>query len=86
MRGHSPAVRPFDVNEIEGEIHEAVQQKPPRIQAVGSIPRALAVPEYVSHRDDATEIVKLSAAVIAREWAWTDREHHTNHEIPTVIK
>lgn len=74
MRGPNASVRPFDVTQIEGEIHEAVQQKPQRIQAVESIPRALAVPEYVSHRDDATEIGKLSAEAIVREYEVTAKE------------
>jgi signal transduction protein with GAF and PtsI domain len=74
MRVPNAAAKPFDVNQIEGEIEEAVHQRPPYIQAVGSAPRALAVPEYVSHREDATEIGRLSAEAIVREYEVTAKE------------
>lgn len=74
MRPQNVAAKPFNVNQIEGEIHEAVMQRPPHIQAVESVPRALAVPDYVNHHEDATEIGKLSAEAIVREYEVTAKE------------
>jgi len=74
MRGQNAAMRPFDVGQIEGDIREAVQQRPPHIQAVEHVTRPPAVPEYVSHREDVTEIGKLSAEAIVREYEVTARE------------
>jgi hypothetical protein len=74
MRTHNAALKPFDVTQIEGEIHEAVQQRPPRIQPVESTPRALGVPDYVNHREDVSEIGKLSAEALVREYEVTAKE------------
>src|SRR5579872_557155 len=74
MRPQNAAAKPFNVGEIEGEIHEAVMYRPPHIQAVESMPRALAVPDYVNHHEDATEIGKLSAEAIVREYEATAKE------------
>jgi hypothetical protein len=74
MRGQHAAVRPFDVSRIEGEIQDAVQQRSPRIQAVEPMPRAPGVPDYVSHRDDVSEIGKLSAEALVREYEVTAKE------------
>ncbi|HET7887172.1 MAG TPA: hypothetical protein VFL62_13170 [Bradyrhizobium sp.] len=74
MRGHNTAARPFDISQIEGEIHEAVVHRTPHIQPVDSVPRVLAVPDYVNHREDATEIGKLSAEAIVREYELTAKE------------
>lgn len=72
---NNTAVKPFSVSELEGDIREAVQQRPLRIQAVESMPRTpTVVPEYVNHRDDATEIGKLSAEAIVREYEVTAKE------------
>lgn len=68
------AAKPFDVGQIEGEIHEAVQQMPTRIQAVEPAPRVISVPDYVSHREDVSEIGKLSAEAIIREYEVTAKE------------
>jgi len=67
-------MRPFDVGQIEGDIREAVQQRPPHIQAVEHVTRPPAVPEYVSHREDVTEIGKLSAEALVREYEVTAKE------------
>ena len=58
-------VKPFDVSRLEEDVRDLAQQKPPHVQAIDYAPRTSAppVPEYVSHRDDATEIGKLSAEV-----------------------
>ena len=74
MRAHNTAARPFDVSQIEGEIHEAVVHRAPHIQAVDPVPRVLAVPDYVNHHEDATEIGKLSAEAIVREYELTAKE------------
>jgi hypothetical protein len=74
MRGQNVAVRPFDVSQIEGDIREAVQQRPAHIQAVEPTSRAPAVPDYVSHREDTTEIGKLSAEALVREYEATAKE------------
>ena len=74
MRAQNAAIKPFNVGELEGEIREAVQQRPPHILPVESMPRALTVPEYVSHHDDATEIGKLSAEAIVKEYEVTAKE------------
>ena len=74
MRGQNAAVKPFNVGELEGEIREAVQQRPSHIQVVESMPRAPAIPDYVGHHDDATEIGKLSAEAIVREYEVTAKE------------
>jgi hypothetical protein len=69
-------VKPFDVNRLEDDVRELALQKPPHIQAVEYGPRTQAppVPEYVSHRDDATEIGKLSAEAIIKEYEETAKE------------
>lgn len=67
-------IEPFNVGQIEGEIQDVIHQRP-HIQAVETMPRVtLAVPEYVSHHDDATEIGKLSAEAIVREYEVTAKE------------
>jgi hypothetical protein len=70
------AARPFDISQVEGDIQEAIQQRPPHIQAVIPPPRTPTppVPEYVSHREDVTEIGKLSAEAIVREYEVTAKE------------
>jgi phage host-nuclease inhibitor protein Gam len=74
MRGQNAAAKPFNVSQIEGEVHEAVLHRPPHIQAVEPMPRAPSVPDYVNHREDATEIGKLSAEAIVREYEVTAKE------------
>jgi len=74
MRGQNVAIKQFNVAELEGDIREAVQQRPPLIQAVESMPRTPAVPDYVSHHGDATEIGKLSAEAIVKEYEITAKE------------
>jgi hypothetical protein len=74
MRAQNAAAKPFNVNEIEGEIHEAVLHRPPRVQTVEIVARPPAVPDYVNHREDATEIGKLSAEAIVREYEVTAKE------------
>jgi hypothetical protein len=70
-------VKPFDVSRLEEDVRDvAQQQKPQHIQAVDYAPRTAAppVPDYVSHRDDATEIGKLSAEAIVKEYEETAKE------------
>jgi hypothetical protein len=83
MRVQSAAARPFDISQVEGEIQEAVHQRMPHIQAVLPPPRTPAppVPDYVSHREDVTEIGKLSAEAIVREYEVTAREIEAMGEV-----
>ena len=86
-------VKPFDVNQLEvsqldvgqleGDIHEAVQQRSPHIQAVEAGPRPAKpqLPDYVSHREDTSEIGKLSAEAIAREYEVTAKEIEAMGEV-----
>jgi hypothetical protein len=69
-------VKPFDVSRLEEDVRDLAQQKPPHIQAVEYAPQTAAppVPEYVNHRDDATEIGKLSAEAIIKEYEETAKE------------
>jgi uncharacterized protein YoxC len=63
---------PFDVSRLEDDVQEAVQQRHSHIQAVDYVPRP--VPEYVVHRDDVSEIGKLSAEAIVKEYEATAKE------------
>jgi signal transduction protein with GAF and PtsI domain len=77
MRAQSAVVKPFDVSRLEDEVREAAQQHPPHIQALERAPRitsAPPVPDYVSHRDDTSEIGKLSAEAIVKEYEETAKE------------
>ena len=74
MRAQNAAAKPFNIAEVEGDIHQAMLHRPPRIQPVEPIPRVLTVPDYVNHREDATEIGKLSAEAIVREYEVTAKE------------
>jgi len=76
MRVQNAAVKPFDVTRLEDEVRDVVQQRQPPVQAVDytSRPTAPPVPEYVSHREDVTEIGKLSAEAIVKEYEATAKE------------
>ena len=77
MRAQSSVVRPFDASTLEGEVREAVRQGHPHVQPLDFAPRTAsesAVPEYVSHREDVSEIGKLSAEAIVREYEETAKE------------
>jgi hypothetical protein len=83
MRVQNAAARPFDIGQVEGDIREAVHQRPPHIQPVVPPPRTPTppVPEYVSHREDVTEIGKLSAEAIVREFEVTAKEIEAMGEV-----
>jgi hypothetical protein len=83
MRAQNSAVRPFDIGQVEGEIREVVHQRPPLIPAIVPPLRTPTppVPEYVSHRDDVTEIGKLSAEAIVREYELTAKEIEAMGEV-----
>jgi hypothetical protein len=83
VRGQNVVARPFDVGQIEGDIREAVQQRPPHIQALEAAPLLPRppLPDYVSHRDDVSEIGKLSAEAIAREYEVTAKEIEAMGEV-----
>ena len=77
MRAQTSVVRPFDASTLEVEVREAVQQGHPHVQALDFAPRTMLtppVPEYVSHREDVSEIGKLSAEAIVKEYEETARE------------
>ena len=74
MRVQNAAVRPFDISQVEGDIREAVHQRPPHIVVPPPRNPTPPVPEYVSHRDDVTEIGRLSAEAIVREYEVTAKE------------
>ncbi len=75
MRPQNAVVKPFDVTRLEEDVREAVTQRP-HIQAVDHTPRTAPppVPEYVSHREDTTEIGRLSAEAIVKEYEETAKE------------
>jgi hypothetical protein len=75
MRPQNAAAKPFDVAHLEDAVRDAAQQRPP-VQAVDHRPRTPQphVPDYVAHRDDVSEIGKLSAEAIVREYEETAKE------------
>jgi signal transduction protein with GAF and PtsI domain len=84
MRVQTGAVKHFDANRLEGEVRDAVQQHHPHIQALEFAPRttlAPPVPDYVSHRDDVSEIGKLSAEAIVKEYEETAKEIETMGDV-----
>jgi len=76
MRAQNAAVKPFDVSRLEEVVRDAVLEKQPPIQPVNYAPQAAEpkIPEYVSHREDVTEIGKLSAEAIVKEYEETAKE------------
>jgi signal transduction protein with GAF and PtsI domain len=77
MRTQRAVVKPFDAGRLEDEVRDAVHQNRPYVQANDHVPRttlAPPVPEYVSHRDDVSEIGKLSAEAIVKEYEETAQE------------
>ena len=77
MRTQSAVVKPFDASRLEDEVRESVQQNRPYLQTNDHVPRAVLappVPEYVTHRDDVSEIGKLSAEAIVKEYEETAKE------------
>ena len=84
MRVQTGAVKHFDANRLEGEVRDAVQQHHPHIQALDFVPRNTLVPpvpDYVSHRDDVSEIGKLSAEAIVKEYEETAKEIETMGDV-----
>lgn len=77
MRAQTSAAKQFDSDRFESEVREAVQQSHPHIQSLDFVPRTVSappVPEYVSHREDVSEIGKLSAEAIVKEYEETAKE------------
>ena len=79
MRTQTGVVKHFDANRLEGEVRDAVQQSHPHVQALDFRPQTALprVPDYVSHREDVSEIGKLSAEAIVKEYEETAREIET---------
>src|SRR5215210_6925109 len=72
---HSTAGRVFNGSDLEGQIEAEVRNTASmrEVRAAVALPRTvrastLAMPEYVQHREGATEIGKLSAEAIVREY------------------
>ena len=78
MKTQSAVVRPFDPSEFENDVREAVKTRP-YIQALDHAPMTPppSVPDYVSHREDVSEIGKLSAEAIVKEYEETAKEIET---------
>lgn len=78
MRVQHAVAKHLDANRLEDEVREAVQHHP-HIHALDYTPRtpAPAVPDYVSHREDVSEIGKLSAEAIVKEYEETAKEIET---------
>ena len=76
MRAQNAVVKPFDVSRLEEEIQDAGLDKQPQVQTVNYTQRSSAppIPEYVSHREDVTEIGRLSAEAIVKEYEETAKE------------
>lgn len=77
MRAQTSVVTPFDASTLEDEVREAVRQGHPHVQALDFAPRTMSAPpapEYVNHREDVSEIGRLSAEAIVREYEETARE------------
>jgi hypothetical protein len=53
----------FSTTDLEREIAEEFRKLPPAVRSPD-----LAIPDYVEHRDGATEIGKLSAEAVVREY------------------
>jgi hypothetical protein len=80
MRTQTGVMKHFDANRLEGEVRDAVQQSHPHIQTLDFTPRTALVPrvpDYVSHREDVSEIGKLSAEAIVKEYEETAKEIET---------
>ena len=80
MRAQQSVVKHFDATRLEGEVRDAVQQSHPHVQALDFRPQTASaprVPDYVSHREDISEIGKLSAEAIVKEYEETAKEIET---------
>lgn len=84
MRAQTGAAKHLDANRLEGEVREAVQQSHSHLQPLELVPRTVyapPVPDYVSHREGVSEIGKLSAEAIVREYEETAKEIETMGEV-----
>jgi hypothetical protein len=83
MRSQGAVVKPFDAARLEDEVREAVQHNHPYIQPIEHLPRTAPppVPDYVSHRDDISEIGRLSAEAIVKEYEETAKEIETMGDV-----
>ena len=85
MRTQNTLMRRVDTDHLESEVRDAVQQSHPYIQALdlAPLPRPLVppVPDYVTHRDDVSEIGRLSAEAIVKEYEETAKEIEAMGEV-----
>ena len=85
--GQSTPGQVFNVIDLEREIESEVRNRPPHREARSlsyapprmrapalAIPDSLAIPDYVEHREGATEIGKLSAEAVVREYELAAKE------------
>ena len=72
-----PTTGPF-LTDLEREIQSEVRTKPPlhgpRVPNPPTVRSPATMPEYVEHRDGATEIGKLSAEAVVREYEAAAKE------------
>jgi len=84
MRAQTSVVTPFDASTLEDEVREVVRQGHPNVQALDFAPRTMPAPpapEYVNHREDVSEIGRLSAEAIVREYEETAKEIEAMGEV-----
>ncbi|MCP4619604.1 MAG: hypothetical protein GY844_24575 [Bradyrhizobium sp.] len=84
MRAQTGAAKHLDAVNLEGEVREAVQYSHSQVQPLEIVPRTVLappVPDYVSHRDDVSEIGRLSAEAIVKEYEETAKEIETMGEV-----
>jgi hypothetical protein len=84
MRAQTSVVTPFDASTLEDEVREVVRQGHPHVQALDFAPRTMPeppAPEYVNHRENVSEIGKLSAEAIVREYEETAKEIETMGDV-----
>src|SRR5215468_3264751 len=90
MRAQTGAVKHLDASRLEGEVREAVQQSQQlQVQPLEFVPRtflAPPVPDYVSHREDVSEIGRLSAEAIVKEYEETAKEIETMGDVVREIQ
>lgn len=69
------AARPFNVVDVEADIAAALQHSPPlRDPGPQDYAPAIPMPSYVEHRNDVSEVGRLSAEVVIREYEATAKE------------
>ena len=82
MSTQDAAAKAFGATSIDDEVRNTVQPKQPHILAIDHKRTPTpSVPEYVSHREDVTEIGMLSAEAMVREYEATAKEIEAMGEV-----